>query len=407
MKIYLPIWMAVCIFFIACKEQTSVDVTNATGSPASSSIPQLFERQGALSQAAEWEQTKLKVGELMQKIASNPGDVKSRMQLAVIYISEARITGEHPYYYTSILNILDGVLNLEPNNFEALVLKSSVKMSQHKFGEAKQLAETAKNLNPDNAYVYGILVDANVELGDYKAALAHSDKMQALKPSLESYARASYLREIFGDYNGSIKAMELAMNAGLPGSEPYCWSAITLAELYSKTGDLDKAEATCRKVLEVRPSYSFAFGQLAEIAMKKQQYELALLLLDSAAAIIPEFSFHEMMADVYAAQGNEKKAREKYADVARMLDEDEKSGHTMALEKAKLYMKMGAWDSAAKYAQEEYAVRPNNIVVNKEMAEIANEQNNKAAAKKYLTQAQSTGNKDPELLALAAIIQKS
>jgi tetratricopeptide (TPR) repeat protein len=245
-----------------------------------------------------------------------------------------------------------------------------------------------------------------VELGDYQAAITHSDKMQALKPSLESYARASYLREIFGDYKGAIEAMTLAVNAGLPGSEPYCWSAVTLAELYTKSGNFEMAEATCRKVLEVRPSYSFALCQLAEIAVEKKQYDVALQLLDSAAAILPEFSFHEKMADIYAAQGNTQKAQQKYKDVALMLDEDEQSGHTMALEKAKLYVKMNAWDSAAKYIQEEYAARPNNIVVNKEMAQIAHEQNNKEAAVKYLTQAQRTGSKDPELLLLADAIKK-
>lgn len=404
MKNLLPFCLAIFSLITACKPNNSVEVAQTASIPT---IPQLFEREGVLSQAIEWKETKLKVGELMQKIASNPMDVKARMQLAVIYISEARITGEHPYYYPNIISILDGVLALEPNNFEALVLKSSVKMSQHKFTEAKQLAEKAKALNPDNAYVYGILVDANVELGDYEAAIAHSDKMQALKPSLESYARASYLREIFGDFNGAIEAMQLAVNAGLPGSEPYCWSAVTLAELYTKTGNLEMAVATCRKVLEVRPSYSFALGQLGAIALKNKQFDVALQLLDSAASILPEFSFHEMMADVYAAQGNTKKAQEKYSEVASMLDEDERSGHMVSLEKAQLFVKMSEWDSAAKYAMKEYATRPNNIAVNQELSKIAHKQNNHAEAKKYLTVAQRTGSKDPELIALSNAIQKS
>lgn len=404
MKQFLPLFVAFFSLLAGCKPNATVEVQNTGGS---GTIAGLFERKGALSQAAEWEQTKLKVAELMLKVATNPRDVKPRLQLAVIYISEARITGEHPYYYPAIHNILDGVIALEPNNFEALVLKSSVKMSQHQFAEAKQLAEKAKGINPDNAYVYGILVDANVELGDYKAAIAHSDKMQALKPSLESYARASYLREIFGDYTGAKEAMELAVQAGLPGSEPYCWSAVTLAELYTKTGELEKAAETCRKVLSIRPSYAMALGQLAKIEMKKQRYPEALSLLDSAAAIMPEFSFHEMMADIYAAQGDKDKAQAKYAEVAKMLDEDEQSGHIVALDKAKLFVKMNEWDSANKYAQQEFITRPNNIEVNKELALIAQEQNNKTAAKKYLAVAQSTGSKDPELMALAAAIQKS
>ena len=44
-------------------------------------------------------------------------------------------------------------------------------MSQHQFADAKKLAEEAKTINPDNAYVYGVLVDANVELGNYEEAV--------------------------------------------------------------------------------------------------------------------------------------------------------------------------------------------------------------------------------------------
>ena len=118
----------------------------------------------------------------------------------MIYLAEARITGEHPYYYPAILTILDGVLAMDPKNFEATTFKASVKMSQHQFAEASELAEKARLINPNNAYVYGVLVDANVELGNYEEAVEMSDKMQQLKPSLESYSRASYLREIYGNY---------------------------------------------------------------------------------------------------------------------------------------------------------------------------------------------------------------
>lgn len=201
-------------------------------------IPPLYERHGELSNAVEWPKTKEKVDELKKKIKENPSDIKSRLQIVVIYLAEARITGEHPYYYPAVLKVLDGVLSMDPKNFEALTFKSSVKMSQHQFSEARDLANKARQINPSNAYVYGVLVDANVELGNYKEAVIMSDKMQELKPSLESYSRASYLREIYGNYAGSIAAMQLAVQAGLPGSEPECWSKNTLGHLYETTGQL-------------------------------------------------------------------------------------------------------------------------------------------------------------------------
>jgi tetratricopeptide (TPR) repeat protein len=383
---------------IGCNSNANDNTTETT---SNSDIPGLFERTGKLATAVEWEKTKQKVAELKAKIEQNPSDVKSRLQIATIYITEARITGEHPYYYPAIDKILDGALKIEPDNYDANILKASVKLSQHKFPEAKELAEKAKSINPNNAYAYGLLVDANVELGDYEQAVANSDKMQALKPSLESYSRASYLREIYGDYKGAIEAMKLAVQAGLPGSEPQCWSRNTLADLFFKTGDLKNAEDAYRTNLVLRPSYAFSYAGLAKIEQQRKNYDGALALLDSAAAVLPEYSFHEQMADIYALKGDNDKAQKKYEEVLGMLREDEESGHLVSLELAQVYVKMNKLEEAKKYVMMEYKVRPANIDVNKELALIALKEKDMAKFQEYVKAAQRTGSKDPEILELA------
>ena len=402
---YLFILMILGGQFSCTKTQKSENSTAQNGS-SNLEIPALFERTGDLAKAQEWQKTREKVDELKKKLAKDPNDVKVRLQIATIYLSEARITGEHPYYYPAVSKILDGVLYLNPNNFEATTYKSSVKMSQHQFSEARDLAEAALKINPSNAYVYGVLVDANVELGDYKQAIAMSDKMQALKPSLESYSRASYLREIYGDFKGSISAMKLAVEAGMPGSEPFCWSKKTLGHLYESTGELDKAQQQYDDILVVRPSYAFAYGGQAKILKEKKQYDKALEMLDKAAKIMPEFSFHEEMAEIYDLQGNHEKALAKYEEVALMLDKDAKSGHAVDLELCKLYTKAGKMDLALKHGLIEYKKRPRNIDVNHAMAVVAFKSNDFKKAKEYISVAMSTGSKDPELLMDAGKINK-
>ena len=403
---YLFILMILGTQISCTKTQKSENSTAQNGS-SNLEIPALFERTGDLAKASEWQKTREKVDELKKKLAKDPNDVKVRLQIATIYLSEARITGEHPYYYPAVLKILDGVLYLNPNNFEATTFKSSVKMSQHQFAEARDLAEAARKINPDNAYVYGVLVDANVELGFYKEAIAMSDKMQALKPSLESYSRASYLREIYGDFKGSISAMKLAVEAGMPGSEPFCWSKKTLGHLYESTGQLNEAQKQYDDILFVRPSYAFAYGGQARILKANKQYDKALEVLEKATKIMPEFSFHEEMAEIYDLQGNHEKALDKYEEVALMLDEDAKSGHAVDLELCKLYTKAGKMDLALKYGLIEYKKRPRNIDVNHAMAVVAFKSNDFKKAKEYLIVAMSTGSKDPELLKDAGKIERS
>ena len=386
----------------SCTKKTD-ETTNTTTSTMD--IPPLFNRQGELAAATEWPKTKEKVAELTEQIKKAPSDIKARLQIAVIYLSEARITGEHPYYYPAILKILDGVLAMDPKNFEATTFKASVKMSQHQFAEARTIAEQARQINPNNAYVYGVLVDANVELGNYEEAVAMSDKMQALKPSLESYSRASYLREIYGSYPGSIDAMKLAVQAGLPGSEPYCWSKNILGQLYETTGQLDEAEQQYAGILALRPSYAFAMAGQARVQKARKEYDKALTTLDKAAAIMPEFSFHEEMAEIYALQGNTGKAAKTYRDVVSMLQQDARSGHTVDLELCKLYTQTGQLDSALFYGMNEYKKRPRNIDVNRALAWVAYNQKNFPQALAYSRVALRTGSKNPELLQQAGAIE--
>ena len=61
-------------------------------------IPDLLERNGELATAAEWSKTKEKTAELKAKLAAQPADIKTRLQLATIFITEQRITGEHHFY---------------------------------------------------------------------------------------------------------------------------------------------------------------------------------------------------------------------------------------------------------------------------------------------------------------------
>jgi tetratricopeptide (TPR) repeat protein len=406
--LYAGCLLSIVIFTAGCSDTKANDKSAVAQTTTASilDIPPLFERKGELAKEEDWAKTKEKVGELNEKLKQNNRDVKTRLKIVTIYLAEARITGEHPYYYPSVLKMVDGILSIEPQNFEALTYKASVLMSQHRFKDALQVAESAKKLNPDNAYIYGVLVDANVELGNYEEAVKMSDIMQGMKPSLESYSRASYLREIYGDYKGSIQAMMMAVQAGLPGSEPHSWSKKTLGYLYEQTGDFKSAEKQYISILAERPSYAFALEGLARVEKHKRNYDQALKYLNEASAVMPEFSFHEEMADIYALQGKTEDAAKKYNEVIQMLQEDAASGHIVHLDLSKLYLKAGNVDSAAFYAEKEYKVRPENIDVLRAMAEVSFRKNDISAAKEYITKASRTGSKNPELIVLASEIKK-
>ena len=81
---------------------------------------------------------------------------------------------------------------------------------------SRLLCEEAKKLNkrmPDDVMIYGFLTDANVELGNYKDAETAAQSMLDLRPgNLPALTRAAYLRELFGDIDGSLELMNMAYN---------------------------------------------------------------------------------------------------------------------------------------------------------------------------------------------------
>jgi tetratricopeptide (TPR) repeat protein len=370
-------------------------------------FPDLKPRQGEMAKTEEWEKTKTKVAELMAKLNKNDKDEKSILQLVQIYIQEARVTGEHPYYYPAILKILDYQLSFNKKSFEALTFKSSVLMSQHRFQEAFETATKAKSIGKGNAYIYGVLTDANVELGKYEDAVVQCDSMQLLKPSLESYARASYLREIYGDYKGSIEAMKLAVEAGLPASEPYCWCRKTLGVLFESTGQWKDAENEYLNILAARPDYAFAMEGLARVEKARGNFDIAIEWLNKAIKIMPEFSFHEELAEIMLLQGKKDEAMAKFKETTKMLEEDKASGHIVNLDIANVYTALGEYDKALEFVKMELEVRPQNIDVNGAAAWIYYKQGNKEKALEHIHIAKRTNSQQPKLNARAGLIESA
>lgn len=373
-------------------------------------IPPLKERNGPIATTSEWLNTKAAIEGLRYKLRRNSGDTQSKLLLALAYMQEARVTGEHPYYYPAALKLVEDVLdrkNADPAiRFEATVAKAMIQLSLHQFEEGLKTGNEALKLNSQRASVYGVLCDAYVELGDYEKAIEMADQMTAIRPDLMSYARVSYLREIHGDMEGALAAMEMAAKAGYPGLEQTAWTKYNLGELYEKKGDLQRAEIIYQQALAERPSYAFALGGLGRLKAKTGDNAEAIQLFEKAAATLPEFSFQEELTHLYQLTGQKQKAKSMMQELLDGLMEDQEAGHVVDLELANIYLELGNDpDKALSYASKEYKRRPNNIDVCKAMAAIYYKKGDFAKADSFLQKATRTNSQDPTLLCLHGLVR--
>ena len=334
----------------------------------------LLPRKHSLTYTAEWETVKNNVSVLQQKIESNSSDTRSMIALAAIYIQEGRTTENFSYYNAAAMKLVDNVLAIDANNFEALTFKSTILLSKHQFEEARKIAEQARQLYPQNAYVYGLIIDASVELGKYKDALEAADKMIAIRPDIRSYARIAYLREIHGDLPGAIEAMTLAIDAGMPGDEQTEWCRYQLGKLYEKTGNLKEAEMNYMITLKNRENYPYGLIGLAGLAVVQKNFDKALTLYMQADTLSNNHIVKEGIAEVYQQTGEEKKAKYMAQEVLAHVKELSVTGNE-DLEMAHAYLGLEDYDEALKYAMKEYARRPANIEVNEVIAIICYRRN--------------------------------
>lgn len=408
--------------------QSNIAATNApVSTPVATAlnIPELMDRPEGLGTPEERDHMLDVYDNAKLQLELNPKNGEAWLDIAHVFILEARVTGDFGYNYDAAGDILDQLINDpatdENTLFNALTFKATIRLSQHEFSEALEIGERAAKMNPYNAFVYGILVDANVELGHYEEAVAMADKMVSIRPDLRSYSRVSYLREIHGDDAGAIEAMKMAIDAGYPGYEDKAWCRVTLAELYQKQGELNKAEVELRMALAERSNYPYALAGLGVVEMKKGNLGKADELLSQAIALMPNAAFEEDMIRLARLQKNADHEQEHIAKALVAYNANEHApehhhhdddhthshghSHVTGMEIARFRSEFTTdYDLALSNALDAYKVRPNNIDVNLTLARIYYQKTDLEAAKMHLDKAQATGSNNTEIKLLEGLI---
>ena len=258
---------------------------------------------GSLEQIIENLQSRLRV---------LPTDWQAFASLGLAYVQQARVTAD-PSYYPKAEAVLQRSLGLErDDNFAAMVGMAALAAARHDFAGALRWGEQAKTINPYNGNVYGVIGDAQVELGRYHDAFATFQHMVDTQPGVASYARVSYARELMGDVPGAIKAMAAARDiAGTPADS--AWASYQLGELYFNQGHLNEAQAAYARGVQTDADYVPPFAGLAKVAWARGHLQKAIAGYTDVVSRYPSPEYVIALGDLYRAAGRPDQADQQYS----------------------------------------------------------------------------------------------
>jgi len=253
-----------------------------------------------------------KMAAAQTRIDKNPARFEGHNDLAMALARRARETAD-PIFYTRAAAALAESRRLSPGNLEADKIEVWLLLGQHEFGRGLEKARAINRRVPDDLMTYGMIVDASVELGRYPEAEEAAQWMLNMRPgTVPGLTRAAYLREIFGDPEGGLELMRMAIDQ-IPEreTEDRAWVLSQMSHLELVAGRIDLAQQAAEGALRLFPDYHYALGALARVHDRKGDHarEAALLADRYRVAPHPENLFAWAEALQHAGRVDEAKAR--------------------------------------------------------------------------------------------------
>jgi tetratricopeptide (TPR) repeat protein len=262
------------------------------------------------------------LSDLEAAVDQDPEDAEALAALGAAYVQQARITGD-PSFYTRAEESLERSLSVQPEgNVAALIGQSSLSGGRHDFADALDWGERARDLDPGNADALGVVGDALLELGRYEEAFDAFQDMIDIRPDLGSYARVSYSRELQGDIDGAIEAMEAASRAAASPPDA-AFTEHYLGELYWNSGRGEEAVEHYQRAVQRDDSFMPAQAALARAEFFAGRTEEAAERYGGVIDRFPLPQYVAELADLYVVTGQREQAGEQFelVEVQRQLYE--------------------------------------------------------------------------------------
>ncbi len=342
-----------------------------------------------------------------QKLAASPADGRAALTFAQAALRRGRIESNGGYALKAE-RVLKTVLAREPGDYDALKMLGAVHMSRHRFREAIETATRATRVHPNDAWNYGVMGDAHIELGEYDAAFDAFDTMVRHRPDAAAYARIAYAQELQGRLQEAIRSMSMAVEAtGAQDPESLAWHDAQIGNLLLQTGDVDGAEREFARAEYAFPGHPFALTGRARVAAARGQHAEALQMYRAVLSKAPTSEVAIAAGDLMSVAGDDAGAEAMYARAETIERDAWLTEARLTTNVARMLAERGVRTGEAVQLAEEAARSRKDIFTMDALAFAYFRAGRLPEARSASRQALRTGTVDRRILAHAAAIEQA
>jgi tetratricopeptide (TPR) repeat protein len=338
-----------------------------------------------------------RVTTLEQSVAADPDNIGARQALGVAYVRRAAENGD-PAFYGLAERSFDEADALVPSDPMTLLGRGALALSLHDFARAKELGLQVTDALPSSPDALGLLVDAQVELGDYDGAAITLQRMLDVRPGLPALSRASYLRELHGDLPGAVDAMRRAEVAGTGAPFDRATVTVLLGDLYYESGQLDEALSAYNSSLDSSPGLVAGEVGTARVLAAKGEVAAAIEVLTPVVDRQPVPGALVLLGELQESAGQTTQAVATHELVRAVASLQEQAGQVVDLEMALFEADLGTdTGRAVALARQAYEARPDNVFAADALAWALFRHGDAAGAVPFSEQAVRLGTADSML----------
>jgi predicted O-linked N-acetylglucosamine transferase (SPINDLY family) len=225
--------------------------------------------------------------------------------------------------YSEAIAACQNAIALEPNEPLAYVTMGNIYQAQGQIQEAIRSYQQALAINPNLPQAHVNLGSMFYRQGQLESAINSYRQAVNLQPDLAAvhWNLAQVLKHLGQDGEAQISEQRaLALNPQLGGADVLFNQGNQLA----LQGKVEEAIALWQKVVELKPDFAEAYGQMGMVLRHQGKYKEAIPLLEKAIEIKPNLPLaHQHLCGIYRDSSNlaaARKAVDRYIECCHEID---------------------------------------------------------------------------------------